>query len=73
MLSLLDSLSLKLISVQNTSLSYGLFPLSPGALHLFLFPVPGGVFVAVTGLATLVATLCAGQTEREEREMFHQF
>ena len=56
-----------LISVLNTSLSYGLFPLSPGSLHLFLFPVPAGVFLGLTGLATLVATLCAGQTGPERQ------
>ena len=61
-----------MFSVENTSLTYGLFPLSPGSLHLFLFPVPAAAFLAVTGLATLVATLCAGQTEAGRgREIFH--
>ena len=49
-----------IISVQNTSLSYGIFPLTAGDFHLFLFPVGPHVFLIITGVATIVAMLAAG-------------
>ena len=59
------SLSYRLLSgdiaaVHNTSLSYGVFPLRAGSLHLFLFPVSAPVFITVTALAALLAMLAAG-------------
>ena len=47
-------------AVQNTSLSYGVFPLRAGSLHLFLFPVSAPVFITVTALAAFLAMLAAG-------------
>ena len=63
-----------LLSVQNSSLGYGLFLLSPGSLHLFLYPVPDSLFLTVTAIATFVALLCAGkETEREYLILFQCF
>ena len=49
-----------MFSVQNTSLNYGIFPLNAGDFHLFLFPVGPHVFLIITGIATIVAMLAAG-------------
>ena len=49
--------------MQNTSLSYGIFPLTAGDFHLFLFPVGPHVFLIITGIGTIVAMLAAGMVD----------